>query len=76
MIADSSRECPKCRSRMERGFTIDHGDYSTLKVAEWVEGPPERSFWTGLRTKGREVLPIATYRCERCGYLESYAPAG
>jgi hypothetical protein len=42
-------------------------------VTHWVEGAPEKSFWQGLATSKRRVLPIATWRCERCGYLESYA---
>jgi len=29
--------------------------------------------WTGLKTKDREVYPLTSYRCERCGYLELYA---
>ena len=39
----------------------------------WVEGPPTSSFWTGLRMRGRERLPVTTMRCIKCGFLESYA---
>ena len=48
-----------------------HGD--TLSVAEWLEGPPERTFWIGLKTKGRDKFAIRTFRCTHCGYLETYA---
>lgn len=58
---------------MSEGFTLDKTD-STRKVAEWVEGVPEVSRWTGAKIKSRRLLPIATYRCERCFYLENYAP--
>ena len=73
MADDLRLHCPRCRGRMERGYTYDAGHYDAGKVAKWVEGPPERSIWTGLKTKDRDVLPITTYRCEQCGYLESYA---
>ena len=61
---------------MEQGFVADKAAYSMPETQEWVEGAPERSFWSGLKMKDREVLPVMTYRCEKCGYLESYASAG
>jgi hypothetical protein len=67
-------ECPRCRSRMTEGFVIDNG-YGTRTVAEWIEGTPQTSFWTGLKTKGRRKLKVQSWRCDRCGLLESYAPA-
>jgi hypothetical protein len=66
-------ECPRCRGRMEPGYVMDRGDQNSRHAAQWVEGPPERSFWTGLKLKDRAVLPVTTYRCAECGYLESYA---
>ena len=51
---------------------IDEG-YGTRTVANWVAGEPERSMWTGLKLRGKEKVGITTYRCRRCGYLESYA---
>ena len=42
--------------------------------SEWVQGAPEKSRWgIGIKLKGKLKLPIATYRCTKCGYLESYA---
>jgi len=29
--------------------------------------------WTGIKLRGRRQLEIASYRCNRCAYLESYA---
>jgi hypothetical protein len=66
-------DCIRCQTQMEEGITLDHGHFNALSVQEWLEGPPERSFWFGLKTKGKEKLSIHTYRCPRCGYLESYA---
>jgi hypothetical protein len=58
---------------MEPGFTLDQG-YGSYSAAEWVEGPPEKSMWTGLKLRKKTRRKIATWRCRRCGYLESYAP--
>ena len=67
------RICVKCGGEMEEGFVLDNTSRARLQ-SEWVEGAPERSRWTGVRLKGKEQLPIVTFRCPRCGYLESYAP--
>ena len=66
-------ECLRCKGPMERGFVADKAHYSVPETQKWVEGIPERSFWSGLKTKDRDVVPVSTWRCERCGYLESYA---
>ena len=58
---------------MEAGITLDAGHGGELRVQQWVGGPPERSFWFGLKTKGKESFSVRTFRCTRCGYLESYA---
>jgi len=58
---------------MSTGLVLDRGDYNVGIVQQWVEGIPERSYWTGLKTKGRESYKVHTFRCDSCGYLESYA---
>jgi hypothetical protein len=58
---------------MEAGFVLDQM-YGEMAQTAWIEGAPERSFWTGVKLKGRERLPVSTFRCPACGYLESYAP--
>ena len=65
--------CPKCTGAMEPGFILDKAHFNMPANPEWVEGKPESSFWTGLQTKGRERHSVMTYRCERCGFLESFA---
>lgn len=67
-------ECPTCRVAMEAGFLIDKADYNVPEQQEWAEGTVEHSFWSGLSLKGREKLPVVTYRCPSCGLLRSYAP--
>jgi predicted nucleic-acid-binding Zn-ribbon protein len=66
--------CPKCRSEMEVGFLADRGDGDAKYQSVWVRGVPEPGF-LGLTPKvwGRAQIKVLTYRCTRCGYLESYA---
>lgn len=65
--------CPRCQGQMELGFVMDKAPGNVLTVPEWLEGPPERSFWFGVKTKGKERFAVQTFRCTRCGFLESYA---
>ena len=64
--------CPKCQGSMVEGFVVDH-TYGGHAVAAWAEGPPQKSFWVGVKVSEKETLEIRTYRCNRCGYLENYA---
>jgi len=63
--------CPKCGSPMTTGFLLDHKDHP--RETEWIEGTPEKSFWSGLNLKNRRRFPVVADRCERCGFLELYA---
>jgi len=68
------KECPRCRAgKMSEGFMLDHGDQNQLTQQRWVEGAPVKSFWFGLNTSDREAFQVTTWRCDRCGFLESYA---
>jgi ribosomal protein S27AE len=66
------KQCPKCAGSMAEGFVLDRA-HGAVGVSSWVEGMPERSVWTGVRLRGRAQSAIATWRCGRCGFLESYA---
>ena len=59
---------------MEPGFLIDKGHFELPSQQEWAEGAAERSYWSGLKLDNRERVPVVTYRCPRCGLLQSYAP--
>jgi hypothetical protein len=72
-MPDRTLECLRCGGPMEQGFVADKAHYSVPETQNWVEGAPERTFWSGIKLKGKEVLPVMTFRCENCGYLESYA---
>jgi predicted nucleic-acid-binding Zn-ribbon protein len=64
--------CPKCRTEMKNGFVLDRGDTGSKQQSAWVEGEPEPSFWSGLKTSNREVFTVQTFRCPKCNYLEFY----
>ena len=68
-----SLSCPRCGGGMETGYTVDIS-YGKTAVPKWVAGEPVSSFWSsGLKLAGKEQLPVSTYRCRQCGFLESYA---
>lgn len=68
----SQLQCPKCRSQMQAGFIVDYADGNAGRISEWVEGSPDKRWW-GLKTGDKEKSKVITFRCVRCGYLESYA---
>jgi hypothetical protein len=57
---------------MEPGFVVDH-DHGSYRQSVWMSGLPEKSFWTGVKVRGREKLPVVTFRCPGCGRLDAYA---
>jgi predicted RNA-binding Zn-ribbon protein involved in translation (DUF1610 family) len=76
MDAMTKPSCTKCGTTMEDGFLYGNDARGgTVTPSEWVEGAPKRSIWTGISTRGREHHAVVTYRCPKCGFIESYAPA-
>ncbi len=61
--------CPKCNGEMQQGFVADTRPVDAF-VSYWTAGHPRRGFF-GLKLPNR--TPIATFRCQACGFLESYA---
>lgn len=57
---------------MAEGFVLD-ATHGGVAVSSWVEGPPEKNVWTGVKISGKPRAEIATWRCNRCGFLEHYA---
>ena len=58
---------------MDQGFILEQRDGNAKGVSEWIEGRVEKA-WYGLKLRGKKRLPVDTWRCTRCHYLESYAP--
>jgi hypothetical protein len=71
-MTTSPNQCPKCNGRMQQGFVLDN-TYGARVVSQWAADAPLKSFWTGTKPPEGDLIPIGTYRCESCGYLESYA---
>jgi hypothetical protein len=40
----------------------------------WVEGIPDQNFFGNLKLRNRQTLPVTSFRCQACGYLELFAP--
>ncbi len=57
---------------MAEGFVLDADHNGGHKVSRWIEGAPEKH-WYGLRIRGKRQIGVQTFRCNRCGFLESYA---
>lgn len=58
---------------MAEGFVLDQAYDGSRSVPRWLDGAPEKSFWRGIKLRGRTPLQIVTWRCTGCSYLESYA---
>ncbi len=65
-----SHSCPKCQGTMAEGYMLSERQ-SMRVVAGWVSGAPQRG-WFGLKRVGKPI-DIASWRCQRCGFLENYA---
>jgi hypothetical protein len=69
--------CSKCGGHMEPGFMLERGHGPSDQQVRWVEGEPTpRLFFSGVKLGGRHPMPVTTFRCDRCGYLESFATPG
>ncbi len=67
--------CADCQRPMEGGFLLETGDHGSLGAVAWMEGGPEKSFWSGLKTRGRRRIPLYAWRCPGCQQVRLYAPA-
>ena len=69
MSAEPTR-CPKCNGEMVQGFLFESEGH---RLDTWVEGTPEKSWWGGANVPKEKRVPVGTYRCSVCGFLEFYA---
>ena len=68
-------QCPKCNGEMVQGFIFDRADRGGRRVINWVEGAPGKPNWFGwnVPAPAEKCIPVGTFRCSVCGFLESYA---
>ena len=71
-MSDDPAKCPKCKGEMVQGFIIDWTQAGRM-VSSWAEGAPVKSFWSGTKIADGKTIPVGTYCCSNCGFLESYA---
>lgn len=67
--------CPKCNGVMVQGFIIDMKGAEFSTVSTWVEGAPGKPSWFGsiVPAPAEKCIPVGSFRCSVCGFLESYA---
>ena len=70
-MSHAALSCPKCNSEMVQGYVEDHL-FGGIELSQWVNGPPQNDFFTGIQLTNNKI-PIGTFRCQSCGFLESYA---
>lgn len=70
---DAIPTCPKCAGPMEQGFIAARSD-NAATVTHWIEGTPQYGFFGGTKITGKKQFPVRTFRCAKCGFIESYAP--
>jgi hypothetical protein len=71
-VNQSAPKCPKCDGKMQEGFIVDSAANGFL-VSSWHPEKPQDSFWYATKVDRKKLRAIETFRCEKCGYLESYA---
>lgn len=69
----SERTCSACGSGTVEGFLLDR-DKANAALA-WIEGAPEKSFFTGVKVRGRRRGAVVARRCRKCGHLDLWVPS-
>jgi hypothetical protein len=57
---------------MVQGFTFETEGAKRV-ITSWVEGAPKKRFWGGSKVPPDGGIPVGTFRCAACGFLEFYA---
>ena len=58
---------------MAEGF-IPVESEKTGGISAWIAGAPVFGFLGRVKTEGKPAYRIRSFRCIKCGHLESYAP--
>jgi len=64
-------KCPKCQSEMEEGVVADRGHYDAAEYPEWGTKIEQKLIRPMSKVINKKY--VSTYRCKKCGFLESYA---
>lgn len=68
-------KCPKCEGNMEEGYMLDYTDYGILQGQWRTREGVDRKVLFGFKSipQPKTQLQVTTFRCVKCGFLESYA---
>ena len=64
--------CPKCGEAMSVGFIADWSE-GDVRISRWLEGEPVSGWVREVNPDKNDQWKVVTYRCNGCGFLESYA---
>ena len=74
--------CTKCGGEMEAGF-LPVASRGMIEVTKWIRGKPEPHWLGGVKSPeqkfmgglkdSKACISVCSYRCQLCGFLESYA---
>jgi hypothetical protein len=77
MSTASDPICTKCRTSMEKGYVPDRAGGQSANRQVWAKGEPKPWRWLGInfgiKAPDKDALFVETWRCPRCGVLESFA---
>ncbi len=65
-------ECRDCRVAMDGGLILDRTQGGPEEPM-WIKGAADKGFFGKIKDHDRERFPVTTFRCPKCGRLESFA---
>jgi predicted Zn-ribbon and HTH transcriptional regulator len=70
-----SKQCPKCRGEMKKGFFYIRNSEHPIQFnyVVWVEGEKKDITKFMGSDSNASQYPVTPYKCTDCGYIEHYA---
>jgi ribosomal protein S14 len=67
------QRCAQCGGSMQGGFLRDLKEHRA-ESTYWIAGPIERSFFLGVKVRGKPKGEVQALRCDACGRVDLYVP--
>jgi hypothetical protein len=67
-VTEPALPCPKCQGQLVQGYVVE-GIHEGVALSMWIIGQPTSDLFTRLKLTDAK-MPIGTFRCQSCGYLE------
>ena len=71
-MPSTAPECRDCRVAMDAGLMLDR-THGGSEQPMWINGTADKGIFGMIKEGDRERLPVVTFRCPKCGRLESFA---